>query len=243
MQKYYRIADLVVKMDSFGRTETQAASYLINEESEYDILIESKRSSLKMMYPDMDDDVCEYISTSHSFYSQLIMHDGMMLHSSAVAVDGWAYLFTAPSGTGKSTHTKLWLDMLGERAFILNDDKPALRFFDGKLYAYGTPWSGKTDLNVNKRIPVRAICILKRGVNNKIERISGVNAVGGVLSQTVRPKTHDTMEKMLETIDRVLDSVDVWQMECNISADAAKMAYDAMKALPYKQNERENQTL
>ena len=75
----------------------------------------------------------------------------MLLHSSAVVVDGYAYLFSADSGTGKSTHTGLWKQHFGDRAYIINDDKPAIRKVDGEWYVFGTPWSGKTDTSVNPR--------------------------------------------------------------------------------------------
>ena len=103
----------------------------------------------------------EYMWTCEAFYRELLNHGGIMLHSSCVEKDGYAYLFSARSGTGKSTHTHLWLKNL-ENTRIINDDKPALVHEKGVWYACGTPFSGKTDENLNVKVPVRAIVFLHR---------------------------------------------------------------------------------
>ena len=143
-------------------------------------------------------------------------------------MDGRAYLFSAPCGTGKSTHTRLWLEQFGERAAILNDDKPALRRVDGKWYAYGTPWSGKHDISINTRVPIAGICVLRRGEINKIERYSGAGAVHDILEQTTRSRSPEFMNKMLNLLDKLLTEVPVWRMECNMDPEAAIMSHRAM---------------
>ena len=151
-----------------------------------------------------------------------------MLHSSAVVVDGEAYLFSAPSGTGKSTHTGQWLRLFGDRAAILNDDKPAIMLRGGSVTACGTPWSGKSDLNINAEFPLRGICILGRSSTNHIEPVSADAAVYSLLDQTLRPEDPSEMAALLSCIDKAVSSVRVWRMGCNISTEAAQMAYDAM---------------
>ena len=163
-----------------------------------------------------------------SFYLQLIGFDGIMLHSSAVVVDGVAYLFTASSGIGKSTHTSLYIKEFGDRAFILNDDKPAIRFEDGRFYAYGTPWSGKTDRNVNARAPLGGICVLERGEENEISRIYGKQAILGIFSQTMRPSEAQSIEKVLDLIGILIEKVPVWKLNCNTDPEAAQVSYEAM---------------
>lgn len=134
MPKYYKITGLTVEMESFGRTVTQAEPYLCEPVEQPDIRICSDWQRLKKIAGHLSDEDCEYLSSGGSFYNQLLKFDGMLLHSSAVVMDGYAYLFSAPCGTGKSTHTALWRKVFGEdRARILNDDKPALRFEDGRF--------------------------------------------------------------------------------------------------------------
>lgn len=238
MEQYYKIAGLTVWMDSFGRTLKQAEPYRC-EPAEPDVVIRSDWKGLQQRQPHLNDEDCEYISSGSNFYVQLLKHDGMLLHASAVVVDGRAYLFSAPSGTGKSTHTNLWLRLFGDRATILNDDKPALRLEDGKWYAYGTPWSGKYDISANIRVPVAGICFLHRAKENAIEPFSGAKAIFSLLEQTVRPAGMEPRRNLLLLLDRLLTQVPVWQMGCNMDPQAAIVSYEAMSA-GRKDEENEN---
>jgi len=228
MTQYYKIANLTVAMDSFGRTVEQAKPYLTEAAGDADIIIQSDWKALQAAQPHLSDEDCEYLVTGGSFYRQLLNFDGMMLHSSAVVRDGKAYLFTAPCGTGKSTHTRLWLESFPD-AFILNDDKPALRLENGKFFAYGTPWSGKTAQNQNIRVELGGICILRRGVENKITPYSGRAAIHDILEQTVRPRDPALMGKLLELLDSLVQTVPVLKLECNMEPEAALVSYNAMK--------------
>ena len=178
MERDYLIAGLRVRMDTFGRTAEQAENYLTQTEGEPDIVISSDPEGFRQRHTHLSLEDCEYLCTGGSFYRQLVKFDGMMLHSSAVVMDGYAYLFSAPCGTGKSTHTSLWRKTFGEdRVLMLNDDKPALRLEDGRWYAYGTPWSGKHGLATNICVPLKGICILERGTENQIRQISAREAL------------------------------------------------------------------
>lgn len=170
----------------------------------------------------------ELMLTGRDFYTKLIDYEGFMLHSSAVEVDGRAYLFSAPSGTGKSTHTEQWLKLFGDRARIINDDKPAIRFMDGRVFACGTPWSGKNDISENVCVPLQGICLLERSEENFIRRISADEAAFGILNQTIREMDDEHVAVLLDLIDRAIDAVPVWRLGCNISEAAAVMAYRAM---------------
>lgn len=229
MEQYYKIAGLTVKMDSFGRTVEQAEPYRCDP-AEPDIVIRSDWQTLQQRQPHLNDEDCEYLSTGGSFYRQLLAHDGMLLHASAVVLDGRAYLFSAPCGTGKSTHTKLWLQVFGDRATILNDDKPALRLEDGAWYAYGTPWSGKHDISTNSRVPVAGICFLHQAKENTILPFSGPKAIFSLLEQTARPAGAELRRQLMVLLDRLLTQVPVWQMGCNMDPQAALVSYEAMSA-------------
>ena len=228
MIQYYKIANLTVAMDSFGRTVEQAKPYLTKTAEDADITIQSNWKTLQATQPHLSDEDCEYLVTGGSFYRQLLNFDGMMLHSSAVVREGKAYLFTAACGTGKSTHTRLWLENFPD-TYILNDDKPALRLEDGKFYAYGTPWSGKTAQNQNIRVELGGICVLRRGTNNKNVPYTGRAALHDILEQTVRPRDPVMMGKLLELLDILMQTVPVWRLECTMEPEAALVSYNAMK--------------
>lgn len=180
--------------------------------------------------PHLSLDDHEYMWTGEAFYNELLKHDGMMLHSSCVEKDGYAYLFSAKSGTGKSTHTHLWLKNL-EGTRIINDDKPALVLENGKWYACGTPFSGKTDENVDVKVPVRALVFLHRSEKNEVKRMPTVQAIGMLLSQTIRPNSKELAEKMLELADKLLTEVPVFSLGCNMDDDAAIVAYNEIERL------------
>lgn len=228
MEHDYLIAGLRVRMDTFGRTAAQAEPYLTQTTGEPDLTIVSDPKLLQERQPHLSLDDCEYLSTGGSFYRQLIAHGGLMLHASAVVMDGYAYLFSAPCGTGKSTHTDLWRKAFGDAVIMLNDDKPALKKEQGRWYAYGTPWSGKTAQNVNLGVPLGGVCVLTRGERNEIEPYGGAAAIFSLLDQTARPQTANFRAALLELLDDLMSSVPVWKLRCTPTVDAALVSQAAM---------------
>ena len=174
------------------------------------------------------DDVC-YMESGAQFHLQLMRYNGIMLHASAVAMDGKAYLFSGPSGTGKSTHTKLWQQVFGEKAQVFNDDKPALRRLDGKWYAYGTPWCGKDGINQNMRVPLAGICFLKQAKENSIVRLTNKEAVYRVFSQTLhRFYRQENLDLMLSHVDKLVREVPVFELHNLPEPAAAQLSYETM---------------
>ena len=231
MTRLYNICGLNVECDfRFPTMNSRAERYLCGGGVPAITIPFSQQNidRLRAAQPHLSGDECEIIQTAESFYYSLLRFGGFMLHSSAVVVDGEAYLFSAPSGTGKSTHTALWLELFGGRAQILNDDKPAVMVSGGSVSACGTPWSGKSDLNLNLRVPLRGICVLERSAENFIEPLPLEKSVYALLNQTLRPSDGERMNCLLELIDEVTARIPVWRMGCNISTEAAKMAYEAM---------------
>ncbi len=172
----------------------------------------------------------EYITTGLAFARALLDYNGFCLHSSAIAVDNQAVLFAAKSGTGKSTHTRLWREYFGEdKAIMINDDKPAIRWMDdGIFYAYGTPWSGKTDLNTNVKVPLAAIVLLERSDTNWIKPVDRREAVMQIYVHALKPEDgdRDKTEKLMDIVGRTAEKIPVYRMGCTISEEAVKLAYE-----------------
>ena len=230
----YRIAGIVVEyephwerlrrqMEPYRASDTQIPEVTLNLSKED---LEEKRKA----EPHLTAEQFEYIWVGCLFYSKLIqLKKGFPLHASAVALNQQAYLFSAPSGTGKSTHTQQWINEYGGRgAFIINDDKPALVYDQGVWQVYGTPFSGKTDLNRNVKVPLKAIAVLERGRENEISRIPMAQAVYSILNQSIRPSNPVDMEKLMWMLDSVLREAPVYRIKCNISGEAARLAYAEM---------------
>ena len=159
----------------------------------------------------------------------LVSQNTLMLHGSTVAVDGNAYLFTAPCGTGKSTHTRLWRELFGDRAVMVNDDKPFLQITSDRVLAYGSPWSGKHGLASNVCVPLKGICSLHRGGENVIHRAEAKDLIDLLCRQTHMPADAFLAQKAVSLVDTLTKTVPLWEMHCNKEPDAAKIAYLAMR--------------
>ena len=178
------------------------------------------------------DSYLEIIAVQRKITEALFEYDTVLFHGSVIAVDGVAYLFTAKSGTGKSTHTRLWREMLGERAIMVNDDKPFISINgNGEVIVHGSPWNGKHRLGENISAPLRAICILERGDVNKIERIPASKALKMLIQQSSRPSNPALMGKYMELIDGISRGVTFYRLECNMELEAARVAYEAMSGV------------
>jgi len=170
----------------------------------------------------------EHVATGAVFLSRALQFDGIGLHASALVYEGDAYLFSASSGTGKSTHAQLWRRLFGlERTYVLNDDKPLLRRLDGRWFAYGTPWSGKSDLNVPTRAPVRAIFFLERAQENWARSLSPEEAFFPFLNQTLRPFAKRDMTTALDRAAEALGEIPIFRLGCLPNLEAAQVAYEA----------------
>lgn len=223
----YRIADLLIQMDVSGRTLQQAKAYESREDAPADIVLKCDVAQIMELNPQLTDpDIAEYMGTGAIFARELLKFDGTFLHSSAVVLDGKAYLFSAPSGTGKSTHTEKWCRLFGAR--YLNDDKPALRLVDGIWMAYGTPWSGKHDLSSNEGVPVGGVAVLSRGDENTITRMQPAQAMPWIMSQTTFRLGREDMDKQLVLMDCFLRQVPIWQLSCRNEDAAAIVSRNAM---------------
>lgn len=224
----YEIAGLKVDMQVSGRTKVQAAPYLSDHGGAPDITIELDAAKLLEQSPALGDlDIAEYMGTGARFAVQLLNHDGFQLHASAVILDGKAYLFSAPPGTGKSTHTEKWCRLFG--AVHLNDDKPVLRRLPTGWMAYGTPWSGKHDLSLPAGVPLAAIAYLRRGEENTITRLSPSEAVPLIISQSPRRLSARSIDLQLKLTDKLLQEVPVWDLQCRNDDEAAYLSHAHMR--------------
>ncbi len=155
-------------------------------------------------------------------------HDAFVMHGALIEYENKGYLFTAKSGTGKTTHINLWRQAFGEdNVTVVNGDKPILRFIDGKMYAYGTPWCGKEGFNVNTRVELSAICFLERNAENSIAKISDTAALPLLFSQIMIVDSANLL-KQLELIDSLFEATPTYLLKCNMEEEAARVAYDGM---------------
>lgn len=225
-----KIADLIIEVPEAGGMAPRCRDYLTDEQVGADIIIRADLYK-KEKYPHFDEDAVAYMESCSQFCSQLLNYNGLYLHSSAICANGRAYLFSGPSGMGKSTHTRLWQQILGSDAQVFNDDKPALRYIDGCWYAYGTPWCGKDGINQNRKVPLAGICFLRRGQENKIRIMEPFEASSRILSQTIRKfRNMERLDILLDLLDRLVHDIPVYEFFNRPEPEAAWISYTTMSS-------------
>lgn len=222
----YEIAGLKVEMEPrFGRLTKQCEGYR-SSGTPVMTLMPDPRDEARVQAPTQEER--EYILHSAAFCREIIQHGRFFLHASAVVCGGGAYLFSGPSGTGKSTHTALWRKLFPD-SYILNDDKPVIWPEKGKISAWGTPFSGRTDLQVNRGVPVKGICFLKQGRENRIRPVTGAEALALLLNNTWRPRSNPGMSLLLDMMEQVVTETHVYELCCTEDPEAARLSYTVMK--------------
>lgn len=234
MRGFYKFGGLPVEIKYRGYLfgeyakdyETDEAPLFTMLATDEDLAYEQEHS---LEEQEFDKPYLEFIALYRVFCEKALEYGVFLCHGSVVEVDGESFLFTAPSGTGKTTHTNLWLEYFGDRATVINGDKPLIKFEDNQAYVFGTPWDGKEHLSVNKKSPLKAICFLDRGEENKIEKIEPKEASLSLFKQIYRPRNEEGMNLTMDFIDTLLSKVPMYRLECNISEEAVRLAYEGMK--------------
>lgn len=237
-----KLADVPLRIQAlYPKTAVFLRDYLSEETPEFTLTVEpedivrEKRTDAETRAREGKEQVdaseiyLETLAIYRKLAEKLLDRDVLLFHGSVVAVDGEAYLFTAKSGTGKSTHTRLWREKFGERALMVNDDKPLLRFTEKGIFAYGTPWNGKHRLGGNVCVPLKAVCLLNRDTVNHIERISVKEAYPELLQQCHRPEGTENTIKVLQLLDRLCAGTALYRLSCNMQPEAATVSYQGMQ--------------
>ena len=237
-----KLADIPVRIRAIRPEMRQfLRDYLTEEEAE--LTIETRQEDLELEQvmstrtraaeglPEVrsSDAFLEKLAIYRKLAEALVERDVLLFHGSVVAVDGEAYLFTARSGTGKSTHTRLWREAFGDRAVMINDDKPLLRVGREGVLAYGTPWDGKHHLSSNCSAPLKALCILERDKVNHVEKVSPEDAFPRMLQQCYLSEDGAKVEKTLALLERISQSVKLYRLGCNMEPEAALVSYQGMQ--------------
>ena len=232
MNNIYRIADKNIRISSlFSFIHVYCDEYKTDGEPDFEVEITEAdlKAECKAVKADIMGGWVEVSAVYRKIAEIMPKYDTFMLHGSAISVDGEGYLFSAKSGTGKSTHTKLWCKLLGDRAIMVNDDKPFIRVTGGEARIYGTPYSGKEGLNTNISVPLRAICILERSETNRIRQVDFSDVYPVLVQQAYHPSDREMFDRTLELLDRLSQHVRFNRLSCNKELEAAEVSYSAMK--------------
>ncbi len=223
------IADLAVSVPDTGGYTSRFQDYVAKNYHNPEVIIDPKEFRWNLYSSKASfDDIC-YCESSYSFSCKMIPFGGFVLHASAIESDNKAYLFSGPSGIGKSTHTGQWLKEFSEGTRIINDDKPPLRKIEGVWYAYGSPWCGKNNVQVNTKVPLAGICFLKQSEENSIRRLSSKQALSRILAQTIhRFSITENMDLMMQILNKLIAEIPIFEMENYPGPESAQLSYATM---------------
>lgn len=174
----------------------------------------------------------ETLATLRKLAEILPSHKRILMHGASISYGKQAYLFTAPSGTGKSTHIRLWKKFLGDEVKIVNGDKPFISL-DSEPIIYGSPWAGKENWHRNCSMPLKGICFLERGTANSIRKIEPAECLSLLFKQIYVPSHPLAAGLTLELVDEMLKKVPLYVLTCDMSEDAVKCSFEALTGLSY----------
>ena len=228
----YDIADLRIDIrNEYPYTTRFCAEYLSKDQlTSADIVAtvsEEEFDTEKKQSPNFPDGYIENVCLYRSLCLQLPQFNRMLLHAAILEYDGSAYAFLGRSGTGKSTHTGLWLQAF-EGAKIVNGDKPILGINDNGVIAYGTPWMGKEGRGSNTKAPLKGLCFLEQAKENSIRSLSPAEVASRLFTQILLPSEEGAAAKTLELADRLIATVPAWLLKCDISEEAVKCSFEEM---------------
>ena len=241
MEFTIRLAGIPIGVQTiYEETRRMCGSYLCGESARFSVvstreLIDAERErASRDGYTHTDAAYMETLVVYRLIAEKMAEHDVLLFHGSAVSVDGHAFLFTADSGTGKSTHARLWREALpkfGHEVLMVNDDKPLLKFTEDGVLACGTPWDGKHHLSNNLEVPLRGICFLSRGKENRITRVDGAQSLAELMKHSFRPVETPHLLKAVALLDRLSREVPLYDLSCNMEEAAAIVSYEGMCGL------------
>ena len=230
-----KIADLTVGIScTYPLTRRLCEGYLTTDAPMFCVEVsEEEKEELRKYFLGscgaMSEDYVESIALHEAINEKVLNYDAAVFHAALISFDGEGVAFTAPSGTGKTTHIKLWRRVYGDRVECINGDKPLFTLRDGKFFASGMPWSGKEHWNCNKTVPLKAICFVDRAETNSISPLNDNREImRRLFFQLMMPKDDALMVKYLDFANKLVNTVPFYLLRCNMDPDAARVAHDGI---------------
>lgn len=224
----YKFADISVEINSLHAfVHDMCRAYKTEDEAEFSINVTKQMIDNERGDSTFDDAYLETLAVYRAFCDFAIDKNVFLFHGSSIAVNGEAFIFAAKSGTGKSTHARLWKDYLGDKAVMINDDKPLIKVSDDEVIVYGSPWQGKHDIGNNVSFPLKAVCFLKRG-ENAISPVPFSKAYMKLCKHVYYKNDEAYLLTLFSLFDK-MKKVSFYEMSCRPDIDAAMMAFEKMK--------------
>lgn len=243
MNFFVRLADKIIQIESiYPELKNFFKDYLVEDTlpdfsvswSQAEILSEQTHAEGKIFSVSY----LETLTALRKIAEILPEYQCFLIHGASITFDDNAYLFTAPSGTGKSTHINLWRKFLGERVNIVNGDKPFISIKSMAPHIYGNPWAGKENWHRNCSAPLKGICFLQQGTRNIIHQLEPSKCLPLLFRQVHIPSKPIGAGLTLELIDQLIKAVPIYLLECDISEEAVRSSFETMTGLSYCDNKK-----
>lgn len=220
-----KIADVNISIRAlYEETQVFFEKFISDEEAVESIEVKSdKIQEYKEKYPHFDDRQCEKAIIKYEMDLILVEYDAFPVHASAIAYRNEAFLFSALSGVGKSTHSQKWKNAFGNEVVIINDDRPYLKMIDGKVYAYSHPQSGKHNRYTNASFPVLVIGKIIRDNSNYVKKIPKSDAFAFLMQQSFKMDITQKTSRIINLVRKIVYQVHFFEIHCNMDADAGKI--------------------
>lgn len=231
-----RLAEIPVQMNNrFPDLETLCRGYETEEDPAFTLSVtrEEIEAERAMQADIFSDGYLETVCLYRKLALEMLKHNVFIMHASVIEVDGEGYGFLAHSGTGKTTQTHLWLEYFGDRARVINGDKPLIRVEkkeDGwQFIACGTPWCGKEGMGCNATVPLKALFLLERSSEPACAPASQEYTVDRLFHQMLMPEDPERMMELLSMADCLVETVPCYRLLCDMSHRSVEAAYEAAR--------------
>ncbi|MDR0795875.1 MAG: phosphoenolpyruvate carboxykinase [Tannerella sp.] len=195
-------------------------------------MLSDKNFSTAIVYADWNDVYAGIVLSTFlmfAFTQSAVLHRTLLIHASVVEKDGEGYAFLGKSGTGKSTHSALWLQYI-KGAALLNDDNPAIHIEDGGVFVYGTPWSGKCPCYKNRKVRLKALIRLEQAPVNRFKWLKGVEAYVTFLPSCSSMRWNSQLfNAMCTLMEEVIANVNVGSLDCLPDKEAVYLCYEEIE--------------
>ncbi len=225
-----KLGDIPIGIDNrFRELSSYFVSYLTDEDPWFIVSVTEKEIMAEIPSFRKPNEYGEYLAVLRKINMKLIDYDAFLFHAAAIAVDGYGIVFTAKSGVGKSTRVQLWKDAFGDRAKIINGDKPILRFTENQLTVYGTPWTGKEGLGENMSAPVKALCFIERGEEVSLRRIETFDFISRIFNQLIVPREEKQMDRLIYLVGRIMQEIPCYNYQCNRDLEKPELLWKQIR--------------
>ena len=221
-----RLADVNICIENkYDYVEKLCCDYVTSEKPDFSVFATNDEIMAENVGGSMDAGYLESLAIYRKIAENMIKYNAFLLHASVIDVDGAGVAFLAKSGVGKTTHTRLWQELYKDRVTVVNGDKPLVKFVGDKIFAFGTPWSGKENLQKNTKTELQKICFIERCENNCCVPLGKEEAFERLINQIYMPKNRELFLKTLEYRDLIIKKSQFYLIRCNTDISSAEISY------------------